>query len=158
MEQKKKLSFTDDYKKADQLGLTELNRWEDGIDHHEMSERLVRFMADHDYNDYGDNLCLKVGGDGDNGEHLMYLMDSFFEMMDMENLNNIDKHSDNADKESIISDVMVSSIDWDKFANELKDEFGESLVDEDGGDENPHNWWLTDVTVSDIVKFVKNNL
>lgn len=85
MEQKKKLAFTEDYKKADQLGLTELNRWEDGIDHHPMSNRLVRFMADHDFNDYNDSLCIKVGGDGDNGEHLMYLMDAFFEMLDKTN-------------------------------------------------------------------------
>lgn len=85
MENKKKLAFTEDYKKADQLGLTELNRWEDGIDHHPMSNRLVRFMADHDFNDYNDSLCIKVGGDGDNGEHLMYLMDAFFEMLDKAN-------------------------------------------------------------------------
>lgn len=75
--------FTEDYKIADKLGLTELNRWEDGIEHHPMSDRLVRFMADHDFNDYNDSMYIKVGGDGDNGEQLMYLMDTFFEMMDI---------------------------------------------------------------------------
>lgn len=52
--------------------------------------------------------------------------------------------------------VSSSSFDWDKFANALKDEFGESLVEEDGGEEDAYNWWLTDVTVADIVDFVKN--
>lgn len=55
-----------------------------------------------------------------------------------------------------ISVVSGSSFYWDKFANALKDEFGESLVEEDGGEEDAYNWWLTDVTVTDIVEFVKN--
>ena len=52
--------------------------------------------------------------------------------------------------------VIGSSFDWDKFANALKDEFGESLVEEDGSEEDAYNWWLTDVTVTDIVDFIKN--
>lgn len=72
----------EDYKNAQDLGLTKLDRWEDGIDHHPMSERLMRFIAKHDFNDYDDYFCWKVGGDGDNGESLMYEMDAFFEMMD----------------------------------------------------------------------------
>lgn len=55
-----------------------------------------------------------------------------------------------------ISDVSGSSFDWDKFANALKDEFGESLVEEDAGEQDVYNWWLTDVTVTDIVWFIKN--
>lgn len=80
---KEKLIFTEDYRIADSLGLTELNRWENGIKHHPTSERLVRFMADHDFNDYGDSFCIKMGGDGDNGEQLMFIMDAFFEMLDI---------------------------------------------------------------------------
>lgn len=60
----------------------EANRWEDDIPHHPMSERLMEWMMDVDYHAYGDSLCLKTGGDSDNGEHLMYLMDGFFEMLD----------------------------------------------------------------------------
>jgi hypothetical protein len=71
-----------DYKKAKKIGLTDLNRWEDGIDHHPMSERLMSFLEEHDYNDYGDYFCWKTGGDGDNGEILMYQMDAFFEMLE----------------------------------------------------------------------------
>jgi hypothetical protein len=55
-----------------------------------------------------------------------------------------------------IGNVSGSSFDWDKFANALKDEFGESLVEEESGEEDPYNWWLTDVTVTDIVDFLKN--
>lgn len=73
-----------DYQRAKELELTDLHRWEDGIDHHPMSERIVRFMAEHDIYDYDDHMCIKVGGDGDNGEHLMYLMDAFFEMLELD--------------------------------------------------------------------------
>lgn len=52
--------------------------------------------------------------------------------------------------------VSCSSFDWDKFANALKYEFGESLVEENNSEEDPYNWWLTDVTVTDIVDFIKN--
>ena len=71
-----------DYNKAQELGLTTKKRWEEGLNHHPMSERLVRFLAPHDLYDYGDYFCWKVGGDGDNGEALMYEMDAFFEMLD----------------------------------------------------------------------------
>jgi len=71
-----------DYIKAKELGLTQQNRWEEGISHHPMSERLMRFLADHDLYDYDDYFCWKTGGDGDNGESLMYEMDAFFEMID----------------------------------------------------------------------------
>jgi len=71
-----------DYEKAKKFGLTDLDRWEEGIEHHPMSERLMRFLSDHDYNDYDDCFCWKMGGDGDNGETLMYQMDTFFELLD----------------------------------------------------------------------------
>jgi hypothetical protein len=55
-----------------------------------------------------------------------------------------------------IGAVSGSSFDWDKLANALKDEFGESLIEEDGSEDDAYNWWLTDVTVTDIVDFIKN--
>jgi len=73
-----------DYSRAKELGLTNKNRWEDGIDHHPMSVRLMDFLALHDYHDYNDFFCWKKGGDGDNGEELMYEMDAFFEMLEKE--------------------------------------------------------------------------
>jgi len=75
----------DDYNLAKITKLTDKKRWEEGIDHHPMSERLCRFLTMHDFNDYDDHFSWKIGGDGDNGETLMYQMDAFFEMMDLRN-------------------------------------------------------------------------
>jgi hypothetical protein len=73
-----------DYERAKKIGLTDKNRWEEGIEHHPMSVRLMEFLAQHDFEDYGDYFCWKKGGDGDNGESLMYEMDAFFELRDIE--------------------------------------------------------------------------
>jgi hypothetical protein len=51
-------------------------RWEQGIPHHPLSLELMEHMQRMDTRDAAD---LRTGGDGDNGETLMYLMDSFFE-------------------------------------------------------------------------------
>jgi hypothetical protein len=71
-----------DYEEADKLGLTTKDRWGEGIEHHDNSIRLMDFLADHDRNDYGDCFFWKRGGDGDNGEMLMYQLDAYFELMD----------------------------------------------------------------------------
>ena len=71
-----------DYEKAKELGLTKIDRWGQGISHHPMSERLMKFIAKHDFNDYGDASQWNIGGDGDNGETLMFQMDAFFELLD----------------------------------------------------------------------------
>ena len=55
------------------------HRWERGIPHHPKSAELMRFLADVDFHAYGDYFGWKLGGDGDNGETLMYEMDAFFE-------------------------------------------------------------------------------
>lgn len=47
---------------------------------------------------------------------------------------------------------------WDELAEKLKLEFGESLIEEDDDEDDPYSWWLTDVTVTDIIDFLKNNL
>ena len=65
------------------MQLTTKNRWEEGMPHHPMSERLMSFLEEHDFNDYDDYFCWKIGGDGDNGESLMYEMDAFFELLDI---------------------------------------------------------------------------
>ena len=79
------IQAAEDYDRAKVLGLTQKHRWEEGIEHHPMSERIVRFLSEHDFYDYNDHFCWKVGGDGDNGEALMYQMDAFFEMLDIIN-------------------------------------------------------------------------
>lgn len=73
-----------DYEKASEAGLTRISRWVEGKPHHPMSERLVRFLVEHDFYDYGDHFCWKFGGDGDNGESLAYEMDAFFELLENE--------------------------------------------------------------------------
>jgi len=70
-----------DYKKAKAAGLTDLDRWSEGMDHHPMSLRLMAFLEEHDFKDHGDTFGWKTGGDGDNGETLMYQMDAFFELL-----------------------------------------------------------------------------
>lgn len=57
-------------------------RWEEGIDHHPKSVALFKKLADIDFRLGGDFFGWKSGGDGDNGEHLMYEMDIIFETED----------------------------------------------------------------------------
>lgn len=57
-------------------------RWEQGIRHHPKSIEIFKAIEDNDYKYGGDYFCWKSGGDGDNGEHLMYLIDIYFEQQD----------------------------------------------------------------------------
>lgn len=57
-------------------------RWESGTPHHPKSVELMKRMADLDWELLNGALDLKTGGDGDNGETMMYLMDIFFEERD----------------------------------------------------------------------------
>jgi hypothetical protein len=54
-------------------------RWEDGDDHDPRSEAMYKFISDVDFKHCGDSFCFKSGGDGDNGETLMYILDCWFE-------------------------------------------------------------------------------
>lgn len=54
-------------------------RWEEDIPHHPKSDEIVRAIAKLDFQYGGDYFNFKIGGDGDNGEHLMYLLDIYFE-------------------------------------------------------------------------------
>jgi len=57
-------------------------RWEQGTEHHPKSINLYKRIEALDFKHGGDSFCFKSGGDGDNGEHLMYLMDIYFEEKD----------------------------------------------------------------------------
>lgn len=59
-------------------------RWENGIEHHPKSVEVFEALADIDLKYGNDYFCWKYGGDGDNGEHLMYEMDIYFETKDEE--------------------------------------------------------------------------
>jgi hypothetical protein len=52
-------------------------RWERGIPHDPRSLSLYAAIEKLDAQ-HGDVLALKAGGDGDNGEHLLYLLDLHF--------------------------------------------------------------------------------
>jgi len=65
-------------KKEKEIG----DRWEKGIEHHPKSEELMSFLQEIDFHCYGDYFCWKTGGDGDNGEALMYQLDAYFELKD----------------------------------------------------------------------------
>jgi hypothetical protein len=62
----------------------ESNRWEKGIRHDKRSVEIMCALADIDFNLFEDSFRWKIGGDGDNGETLMYQLDIYFEMLDKE--------------------------------------------------------------------------
>lgn len=57
-------------------------RWESGAPHDNRSIELYEFIASVDFHENGDSFGFKSGGDGDNGESLMYLLDVYFERKD----------------------------------------------------------------------------
>lgn len=57
-------------------------RWEQGIDHDPRSIDLFKHIAKVDFEENSDSFRFKSGGDGDNGECLMYLMDDYFYELD----------------------------------------------------------------------------
>lgn len=62
---------------------TDINkRWEEGTPHHHKSIELFNALAKIDWDFGGDYFCWKSGGDGDNGETMMYEMDIYFENLD----------------------------------------------------------------------------
>lgn len=62
-----------DIKKAQDLGLLGIDRWSEGMDHHPMSERCIRYVY------HEGTVDISIGGDGDDGEQIMYALDSFWE-------------------------------------------------------------------------------
>ena len=56
---------------------TVYKRWEQGIEHHPKSIKFKKLVRELD--EYG---CYKFGGDGDNGEDILYMLDIFFEIED----------------------------------------------------------------------------
>ena len=77
-----RLQAESDYATAEAMGLVGYDRWAEEDGHHPKSERLMRFLQLHDERDFGNHFDWKLGGDGDNGESVMYQMDAFFELMD----------------------------------------------------------------------------
>jgi len=62
---------------------TDINkRWEQGMPHHLKSMEIYCILEKMDWEYCDDHFCWKAGGDGDNGEALMYCMDIYFEQLD----------------------------------------------------------------------------
>lgn len=56
-------------------------RWEQGIEHHPKSEEIMDAMCYVDkLNKYA--MDIDVGGDGDNGETMLFLLDVYFDALD----------------------------------------------------------------------------
>ncbi len=58
-------------------------RWEQQIPHDPRSKKIAKGIAKIDFEQCSDSFCFKFGGDGDNGETLMYLLDAYFEQEDL---------------------------------------------------------------------------
>ena len=57
-------------------------RWERGIPHHPEAVRIFELLKESDWNFGGDYFCWKYGGDGDNGETLMFALSVQLELRD----------------------------------------------------------------------------
>ena len=57
-------------------------RWEEGTPHHPHSERIVKVLREYDWKYGNGHLDIECGGDEDNGEHMMFLLDIYFERRD----------------------------------------------------------------------------
>jgi len=60
-------------------------RWEKNIPHDSRSEEIYKWLEEYDFKHGSDFFCWKSGGDGDNGEWLMFELDEFFAAKDKEN-------------------------------------------------------------------------
>lgn len=67
------------YEKIEGVEYNITKRWENGIEHHPKSIELFKRLEDVDFHLCDDHFCWKSGGDGDNGEALMYELDIIFE-------------------------------------------------------------------------------
>jgi len=57
-------------------------RWEKGIPHHPEAKRIFTLIMDADFTFCDDYFHWKSGGDGDNGESLMYSLSVMLELED----------------------------------------------------------------------------
>lgn len=67
-------------KKSEPKILTPDERWEKGIDHDDRSCALVDALIEIDEKYNNGHVDIRVGGDGDNGEELAYLLDIYYEL------------------------------------------------------------------------------
>ena len=72
------------WRKCESVGVVaDINkRWEEGIDHHPRAIEMFDIIKEADWAFCDDHFCWKSGGDGDNGEALMYSLSVMFELYD----------------------------------------------------------------------------
>jgi len=63
--------------------MTLKERYDRSHPHDPRSIELFHSIEKLDFEEGGDRFCFKSGGDGDNGEHLMYLLDVHFARRDV---------------------------------------------------------------------------
>jgi len=68
-------------------------RWKQGVDHDPRSEEIIRALSDLDWQFYNGVFDIKVGGDGDDGENMMYLLDYWFANKDIKQCESAEGHS-----------------------------------------------------------------
>lgn len=61
-----------------------VDRWSAGTPHHPKSESLVSELSDLDWIFFNGYFDWEIGGDGDNGETLMFMLDVLFDLHDKE--------------------------------------------------------------------------
>lgn len=110
------MKTNDDYEKAKAAGLTQIDRWDEGREHHPESVRMMEFLSAHDDADYGGYFGWKIGGDGDNGETCMFQMDTYFELREIES----SKSANSLDEFHAL---------WLKLPASKKQEFSEALYE-----------------------------
>jgi len=54
-------------------------RWENGVDHHPLAQKLSLLIGQIDFHHCADSFYLKHGGDGDNGDNLCAILSEIFE-------------------------------------------------------------------------------
>lgn len=72
------------WNKCEEYGIeADINkRWENGIEHHPEAEKIFNLIKQADWVFGEDYFCWKNGGDGDNGETLMYSLSVLLELRD----------------------------------------------------------------------------
>ena len=87
---------------------TDINkRWKKGTDHHPLSKKIYAAIAAIDFEHGGDRFCFKSGGDGDNGEHLMYLLDIHIEQQIKDDEGNVVIRVKNTQREDLITGIRL---------------------------------------------------
>lgn len=138
------------YQEAKKIGLTSKNRWEEGIPHHPKSEELMEFLKEHDIKDYKDYFEWSTGGDGDNGEILMYQMDAFFELQEINENKKIETSRNINNKEYLKKQKAYLALDEDLKIILDSDDNEDALEDRMEKGDRTYGLFSRDNLLSDI--------